>query len=1571
MKVDPRFLTEQGPEVFTGNELLLKGCLEVEGGLHLMGGYPGSPIAGFFDAWALVKDLLTDKGIRAVVNNNEALAAAMLNGSQVAGVRGLICMKSVGVHVAADALALGSQSGPHPDGGAVIVYGDDPWSDSTQVPSDSRYISKHLFIPTVEPASPQEIKDYVDLAFKLSRGADLYVGYVLTNNLADGGGTVHCRPNQFPELNTLTPQAMVTRQIDLDKFVLLPPRTWQREELIAPRLDRAKRVAAELGLNRLEHPVTTGRVGVGFITSGLAHGYLRQVLDELGLLGRLPILKLGMSYPVDEALVRELARQCTRIVVVEERRGFIEEQVAEILTADRQAGQSWADVELWGKSFPFGLSGLPTTRGLHPSGLMERLGPLLRKLGDELLDEGSLARLDRAEAILAATSVAEAELGKLPPRLPSFCQGCPHRDSANVCLEIRKRFGNPHYMRSVHNRGPVDLLFHGDTGCYTMLMFPPNTELMHNYSGMGLGGGTGSGMDPFVTNKQVVFMGDSTFFHSGQIAISQAIKLGQDITFIILNNSTTAMTGHQPTPGVEYDMLGDPTACQDIEQIVHGIAGNNAVPIRRMDPSDRRAYKTMLEELFLADGVKVVIAEKECGITRTRRRRREERETVRQRGFLPVATHMNINPEVCRFCLACAEMTGCPGLRHVETDYGPKMATDITGCVNDGACERIGACWSFEQVTVKRSATPRSRLPELDLDNIPEPPARSFDQRWQCYLAGVGGMGIGLATSILVRAGHKEGYHVVFTDKKGLAIRNGGVHSQVIFSHGETPASGTIGYGQADLLLGVDILEATRALDPRSRSRVATPDRTAAVINTHKIQTIPGIMGRGDFNPEALERILRDHTREDDYLARDISHFCEKYLGSKIFANIMMVGFAFQRGLIPVSYHAMVWAIKDTIRADTRKNLTAFQMGRKLCQSPSLFQGAPQRTGWRETLEERCRWTIRRFGRSSGRDKALHTLAMESLDAMAGLDDRAKRDFVVRLYDCMRWDGLDYAARYAAGVRRVFGHDNAQQSYAATQAVIHNLADAMLIKDAVFTAELATSPEKYARDREKYGVNPANGDRVRYRHLLPVRTSLRGRPVHLEFWALPWMLRLVRRAKWLRKMPSAFAKARLRHRDRYEALVAEFAPASPADYRQALTRLSSPACMSCQNPRCQEAGCPLENAIPEWIDLANRGLWREACDRIHQTNNFPEFTGTLCPAPCQSQCKHAVRGYPVQIRSIEREIADRGFAEGWIQPAPPAERTGRKVAIVGSGPAGLTAAPQLARAGPGVTVFEKDPRPGGLLRYGIPDFRMDKDLLDRRLAQLEGEGVEFRTGTEIGKDVPVAQLREHFDAVLLALGAASPRDLAVPGREKAGIHFALDYLRQHNARGAGVAVPAEAAIDAKGKRVVVIGGGDTGADCAETALAQGAAEVHQVEIRPAEALATDPTHARSTAIRQHFGVATHQINGHGDGNELQLRQVRWLESPAGLRPEPLAGTDFALQADLTLLALGFEPAVSAALVKALGLATDDRGQVAVTDYATSVPGVFAAGDLASGASLIVQAIRTGRAAADRIDAYLQ
>jgi len=429
-------------------------------------------------------------------------------------------------------------------------------------------------------------------------------------------------------------------------------------------------------------------------------------------------------------------------------------------------------------------------------------------------------------------------------------------------------------------------------------------------------------------------------------------------------------------------------------------------------------------------------------------------------------------------------------------------------------------------------------------------------------------------------------------------------------------------------------------------------------------------------------------------------------------------------------------------------------------------------------------------------------------------------------------------------------------------------------------------------------------------------------------------------------------------------------------------------CMDCGVPFCQgDTGCPVRNVIPDWNDLVYRGRWHEALETLHATNNFPEFTGRLCPAPCESACVLALIDQPVAIRSIEQAIADRGFEEGWVAPRPPEEASGWRVAVIGSGPAGLAAAQQLRRRGHAVDVLEKSDRIGGLLRYGIPEFKLEKAVLDRRLAQLAAEGVVFRPGVTAGVHVTADELRRDFDAICLAGGADGARDLSVTGRDLGGIHFALDFLTQQNRRLAGDAIDEDALIDARGKHVVIIGGGDTGSDCAGTCLRQGAASVKQFELLaqpPAERAETTPwpfwpmqlrtSHAHEEGCEREWSVSTTAFSGK-DGRVKRLHAIR-VETRAladgPMQVLPLPGTQFEMKADLVLLALGFSGPAKGILHSDLGIALDARGTVATDgSHATSVPGIFAAGDARRGASLIVWAIREGRDAAEAIDQYLR
>jgi glutamate synthase (NADPH) small chain len=439
------------------------------------------------------------------------------------------------------------------------------------------------------------------------------------------------------------------------------------------------------------------------------------------------------------------------------------------------------------------------------------------------------------------------------------------------------------------------------------------------------------------------------------------------------------------------------------------------------------------------------------------------------------------------------------------------------------------------------------------------------------------------------------------------------------------------------------------------------------------------------------------------------------------------------------------------------------------------------------------------------------------------------------------------------------------------------------------------------------------------------------------------------------------------------------------DFPEESLRAQGARCMDCGVPFCHQ-GCPLRNIIPDWNDLVYRNQWRGALDRLLATNDFPEFTGRLCPAPCEGSCVLGINAKPVTIKQIEMAIIERGFQEGWVKPEPPLVRTGKTVAVVGSGPAGLAAAQQLNRAGHWVTVFERADRIGGLMRYGIPEFKLEKHVLDRRLRLMTAEGVAFRTRANVGEAIPAEALRRSFDAVLLAGGATLPRDLGVPGRELDGIHFAMEYLPMQNRRCLGDPIPEERFISARGRHVVIIGGGDTGADCLGTAHRQGAASVHQLELLPAPPKERAwnnpwplwPNIFRSSSAHEEGGardfcVSTARFSGR-DGRVERLHAVRVefvSDGNGGQRIREIAGSEFELKADLVLLAMGFLGPERNGMLSQFGVSMTPRGNVAVDDdKMTSIPGVFSAGDMARGQSLIVWAITEGRQAARGIDQFL-
>ena len=1135
--MDPRFTFEKGTGIFTGNELIVKGSLE--GGMGLMTGYPGSPVAEVFDAAERIRELLIEKGVMVQIANNEALGAARLNGAQMESIRAIAVMKSVGAHVASDALALGNMAGTGEGAAAVAVFGDDTWSEGTQVPADSRFIAKHLYMPLFEPSTFQEMKDWIKVAFELSEKTRLYIAYLVTSNQADGGGTVEVHANQFPEKTFNHPIRLDPQTISPDDRVIIPPHTVIKEkEVLEQRFPRLLTLAKEYGLNQILYRPDSGKKRIGFVTSSLAYCYLEHALNMVGLGGSIPILKYGITYPIDSEILREFTNMVDEIYVVEEKRGFLEEQIGAALQNLYQAGKTKA-FRIWGKRFPHG-SGFPDSCGLNPSITLNVLAPVLKSLDDPTVPVDA-ERIDAVVALMAQTETYDLSASV---RTPSFCPGCPHRDSASVLDKMIDDFQDGDYMRRKHGTDPTDLIFHGDIGCYSLLKYEPFNRLMHNLSGMGLGGGTGAGIDPFIDNKQLVFMGDSTFFHSGMAAISDSIKHGQDITYVILDNKTTAMTGHQPTPGVDIDLMGRPTFAQDIEQVVRGLGGgtNGPVMVARMNPENREAYRDILEQALIKDGVKIVIADKECGITYHRRVRAEQIQTVREKGFLSEETHINITPEVCEYCLECTQATGCSGLTVEETLHGPKVATDLSLCVADGACTKVEVangdktCPSFERMTVHRSRAPEVQTESIDLSNIPEPECRDFDTAWYAYVAGVGGMGINTISAIIAVAGAKQGYTVRFTNKKGLAIRNGGVYSHVSFTKDERVISQLTPYGHADLLLGLDILEAVRGLDPNGTGRVGSPQRTTAVVETGKRETILSMIGRDDFDTDHLEDMLRRYTNPDTYFGMDLGEISERYLGNKIYANSILLGAAFQRGALPLTLENIRWAMKQNIKSnELEANLKAFEMGRKAALDPDAFFKPKLVTTYRGLIDDKAEILSKTRG-----DKLAETYrTLSETVANWSLSDATKLQFALGVYDLIQWGGVEYAQSYIVRVKRIYDRDNVQYQYRATDAVVRFLARVMAYKDEIYVAHLLTSEEKYRRDRARYDVDPNRGDRISYRHLTRPHFTVLGLDIKFDIQTRDWMLNIMKRARFLRRLP-AWHREEKNYRDWYIDLVDNF-----------------------------------------------------------------------------------------------------------------------------------------------------------------------------------------------------------------------------------------------------------------------------------------------------------------------------------------------------------------------------------------------------------------------------------------------
>lgn len=709
-------------------------------------------------------------------------------------------------------------------------------------------------------------------------------------------------------------------------------------------------------------------------------------------------------------------------------------------------------------------------------------------------------------------------------RTPSYCAGCPHRGTSSIIMEIRRRFQNPSYMHRVHHiDGTIDILSHGGIGCYSLNFLPPFRD-MHNMSAMGLGGAAGMGAYPFTTNKHYVLCGDSTFFHSEMSTLSNAIKDRQDILYIILDNKNTAMTGHQVTAGSAFDIMGYKTIQQDIESVVRGMDTNGHVYIRKINPSHREEYLDLLEGAFLMNGVRVIIADRECGITYHRAKKEQLRETMQQRGFLRTVKHINISEEVCENCRECTRATGCPGLTLVDTPYGEKVAIDQSICVDDTYCTKIKVCPSFEQVMIIRNQKPipRSGQWNLWMKDVPTPiiPKLSLGTGINCYaifIAGVGGMGLGFIAKLLTEAGAKEGFTVNFYHQKGLAQRNGAVVSHVLFSLPSSPISQRIPEGKADVILGLDYLETVRGM------HYSDAHKTTVICNTAETQTIQMLMGEDSY-PQEIDARIRKYSISDQYFGADFFELAEYYFGNRVYANLMMLGTAYQKGLIPLRAENIEEVIRESVRHEEREaNLRAFRLGRRFIVDPTLLRTKTTRTDYKDILAEKAE--IIRKKRATLAHTFFHR-ASELIEVMPDLSDDAKKTFALRYYDLLLHDALGYAERFAKRVLEVYYVESqrikdtgaAATHVPATEAVIWNLSKVMTIKDEIWVAHLLTSEEKLLRDQARYNVDPQRGDRIRYLHFNRPKFTVFGIQFEWNMNTRNWMLRVMKRMKFLRRI---------------------------------------------------------------------------------------------------------------------------------------------------------------------------------------------------------------------------------------------------------------------------------------------------------------------------------------------------------------------------------------------------------------------------------------------------------------------
>lgn len=1068
-------------QILNGNELLIQGGLEA--GFQLYTGYPGSPLADFFNILHERKDELHAKGVRVVLANSEAHAAAMASGAKMAHHNVMVAMKSMGLHVASDALSVGNFANPGATdaqghkSGVVIVVGDDPWSISTSTPADSRYLYKHLHIPFLEPSTPQELKDWMAIALELSRESSVYVGVLLTTFMAEGGGRVEIGEEKVLDRERVL---LDPTTFNLAEHVMVPPNSLGADIRMAR--ERFPRYLAALSAKKLDRTFGNPGAPLAVISTGAAFETLKQVLEENDLLTHVHLYKVAGAYALDEDALLPFLRTHRRILVVEEKRGFLEAELKDLLARHHLSA------EVWGKRIG-DVEGMPSHGGLSY----------------ELIHQG----LERALKAVAAPCALHALpssviLSEAPARrLPTFCPGCPHRETLSLMKELRA---------DLIQQG-IPLVSHGDVGCYSLSFLEPFKE-MHDLSAMGQGGAMGAGTDIFTRNPSVVLMGDSTFFHSGMTAISNSVQMGHNITYILLDNDNTAMTGHQVTPRTGMSVEGEPRPRQDMLAIARSLGVDASVEV---NPSDRYFYKNLLTDYVLRPGVKVIVSNKECGLTFHGRKKREERALFRASGTQPVRTFYQINTLACEDCRVCVEMTGCPGLTQTRDAYGTKVMIDPQICVADSYCTKLKACPSFERVDV-RDYHPTMYAPTQTVlagaDHVPAPRIRhdfariAAGEAWRAVVIGVGGSGVTTISRVLAEAarpmGGRNDLDFKFVDQKGLAQRNGSVTSHLaLFAKGRSHGQ-TVPLARAQVVVSPDLLEGARALP------FLAPEGILVVDEDYQVPLslmLDDEAARPQRSPEELREELRLKLG-DRLLMAPFKRLCEERFQRAVYASAALLGVQFQAGLLPFTEADMHTAFAAALPGtELGSNLEAFQMGREWFihrQAPLVAANNEHELLHRSTAMVALPW--QRAARFTELLSA-HTTLLEGLFPALPKEHLAHYVHDIIVYD--QGQGLHAYLEDARVLARQISEPRLQE------VALRTLAKTYWIKDEVFVAHLMVSPLKTERDRATYG---RLGKSFRVHHINRPSFNVADRKVEFDFSPAIWMLHLMRGARFLRKL---------------------------------------------------------------------------------------------------------------------------------------------------------------------------------------------------------------------------------------------------------------------------------------------------------------------------------------------------------------------------------------------------------------------------------------------------------------------